>query len=125
METASVSAILATQLASKTFIMSPVATEQFRNTRDCKLYIMCTSTRYNIPDEKSLQKYLNRQQKYAVLKIQCTQLKALTIKLTHTAGIVYNVAIKINWKERQSMIKDICRCRIMMITKPALKMGLT
>ena len=86
---------------------------------------MCTSTRYNIPDEESLQKYLNQQQQYAVLKIQCTQQhKALTIRLTHTAGIVYNVAIKINWKERQSMIKDIRRRRNMTITKPALQTGL-
>jgi hypothetical protein len=85
---------------------------------------MCISTRYNIPDEESSQKYLNRQQQYAVLMIKCTQqLEALPIKLTHTAGIVYNVGIKINWKERQSMIKDICRCRIM-ITKPALHTGL-
>ena len=86
---------------------------------------MCTSTRYNIPDEESLQKCLNRQQQYTVLKIQCTQqLEALTIKLTHIAGIVYNVATEINWKERQSMIKDIYRCRIVMITKPAPQIGL-
>jgi len=44
METASVSATqatLATQLASITFIMSPVATEQFHDTHDCRLYISC------------------------------------------------------------------------------------